>query len=98
MPGTFARHFLKSSTPALCSCCAGPWLGLPARSTIFFFGSSAARTTFVCMKKAAPRASAAVVNRRDFFINGNGGKMENKTQMHGEGKTIDKKTDAAGLS
>ena len=30
MPGTWSRHFLKSATPALCSCIPGPWLGRPA--------------------------------------------------------------------
>src|SRR5579885_2759260 len=42
-PGFWRRHCSNNSVPALNSCCRGPWLGLPATSTIFAGGAPKAQ-------------------------------------------------------
>src|SRR5690349_15736382 len=78
MQGKSTRHFWRSRHPARCSCCKGPWLGLPAMKTIFLTdaaASSAERTTAVNSRR-----------RRESFIMG-----REKTDDQDDGKLMNHK-------
>src|SRR4051794_12377899 len=64
-PGTWERHFASSLQPALNSWAPGPWLGLPAISTILF--ASAARTGRAGITNPRPNAART---GRSFLVMG----------------------------